>query len=592
MNPTETLTSSRRFSAFFVLGLGGTAILGVFSFLTPALWIYLLLAASLILTFDAFLLLIVARLTLDAQRECDYEQKMLQSKGSQLFDAQNVVREKQLVWRRFTQWGIPLGYALIFLGTLAGIATFFYIDFSVETAPFLHYAILLAVGLFGIALWVVAKLLGTAEHDAPLLSFGSGTLKLESFLILFFVARELVASYARNAGFSDPISTALVVGVLMVVCGLLALDHLISLFRYIYRPKNTLSHFSMCAPLLPSLLGTHRSFLEQIKESLHYQFGITFESEKVIRTFLIALIPFVMFQFLILFGLSRIVLIEPYQCGIMPDGTVLESGLHVCLARPNIVDSARLHSLTISPVDVTAPVLLKTSLPEDAPKETLTVGARADANGPQMSLFNVNLNLLYTARVSENAKETLARILTAQTQKAITDFVLAHPETIDQPEALKQYVFEALKRQHLPVVAVQLIALAPPTETTEKYYARTLTRFEGMKNCFDAEKRAVQQRNSAVVDALKMVSQSRVETLEKATRSAILAYEFQQRKAAYQKLGSLYKSITALNVMKTYYAPLRKLFFAIPNDATYVKRVIMELDLQEEIGPSMLDPLP
>ncbi len=589
MTHQNTSTHPRVLTLLLVLGAITLGCNAMITFIAPQTWIWMTTLLSAIFFGSTLLSWITQKLKSNAEQEIDYEEKLHQSKSTQIFEAQNIVREQQLLWQRYSKIGIPSLYFIIFLLGSAALTYLIIFSQTTESSMIWHYAVLLAFAIWGIATWAVVKIMNHSSTQTTTLA--SGATKLQALILLVFVARETCRTYAHNAGFSDPLNNVTIQNILIAIFVLFLIDILISIFRYVYQPKNSLAHFKLCAPFLCALMGSKQTPISQLHDAILYQFGVQITFQSVIRFSLIALIPFILFQVIILGGLSCIIQVEPHQCAILPHGEILQPGLHFSWSRPEIIDSARCHTCMVGELDIHSPLLLKTSESKIDEQAQWVISATDESSNHHLFISQYALSLTFYTSEQGVSLENDAQILQAHARKYLTAFMLKNPKPLTEIDLLKKTLLSDFQQANLPVLAVHITQIAPPKESVKAYYANTLAYFEGKKRQFDAEKNAINTLSKASVDALKHESKATEESLEKITQSAIIAHDFAHKQQAYRQLGELYKTISALTVMKTYYPPLRKLFFALPQNENAVQRIMMELDLQEELAPSMLDPI-
>ncbi|MCD6460493.1 protease modulator HflK [bacterium] len=197
--------------------------------------------------------------------------------------------------------------------------------------------------------------MSTVKGDAHLLKGASGYL-LSCALISFLC---IIAFVMQYFGYSwGTKSTAYIIPVLMIIAGMDFLSHIL---LDIYRPRLTGQiERPPYQSFLIGLLAEPQGILKATAHSLDYQFGFKISDTWFYKFLEKIIAPLILFQLLILYLLSTIVIIHPYENGILErfgvplkNNGILYPGIHFKYPWPidkiNIVSAKRIESIFINP---------------------------------------------------------------------------------------------------------------------------------------------------------------------------------------------------------------------------------------------------
>lgn len=455
--------------------------------------------------------------------------------------------------------------------------------------------------------------MSTASRTTFLLKGGSGYL-LSCSLISFIIA---ISFILYHFGYTWAATT--VRYILPVCMGLIGVDFLLHIVLDFYRPRvqgqiDRPPYHSFALGLLAEPQG----ILHAAAHSLDYQFGFKI-SETWFYKFVEKIIaPLILFQILVLYILSTVVVIDPQESGIIerfgvPDRAkgILTPGIHFKLPWPiekiHQVSTGRIQSVHINPHDDDESIILwshghhadrklmflptSDNLDNDSVTDTgsltgIPVGALL-ASGEIQYRIRDPYNYIYNQKNPEKFIYNISVRELARYAAGTEFFHFLGQNIININQILHNRIQNELDRHDVGVeiVTVAIYGVHPPVEVSEAFESVVASKEEKQAKILAAEAYDNKLLPQAKADASTII----LEAESYATRQKLIsesnAQQFEHQRRAFALAPVTYQWRHYLKTLENVLADVRKIIISsrLRNDEIDI------LDLKQKNKPDLLD---
>ncbi len=487
--------------------------------------------------------------------------------------------------------------------------------------------------LMALILFLLGKYSSRLARSEPMRLAGPGA----SYLMLGAILCFVTALTEAAAKFEFKRADVYTARVLCVVLALVSIETLVSLILEIYRPRmKGQAARVLYESRLIGLLGQPGGIITTAAQALDYQFGFKVSETWVYRYLEKAFAWLVLLQIGVLFLSTAMVVIEPYEQGLLErfgkpvaGRNVLEPGFHVKWPWP--VDKVHRHrtlaiqSFTIGehaeeegdghdddhgpkPAAQAKTVLwTKAHFAKDefnllvASREAGMFSASGNTGGADEQAVPVNLltasipvqyritDLKSWAYKHANPSELLERLATREVVRYLANVDiddLLGSGRLAASEGLRKTIQERANQSQLGVeiLLVGLQDIHPPVKVADAYEQVIGAIMEGQTNVLAAQAYALERIPFAHSEATNMVTGAEAERVRKAVTAAAEARLYTNQIIAHRAAPSVYIQRAQMETLARSISGSRKYVLGVTNTQD-----VFTLNLEDKIAPGLLD---
>ena len=398
----------------------------------------------------------------------------------------------------------------------------------------------------------------------------------------------------------------------------LALNSVLALYRHQSGPRVTTYESRLGALLVdPGILT------RSMTEAMDYQFGFTFSQTWLFKLIRQALLPLLVAQAALLYGMSCLVFLAPHETGILerfgrpvPEASALGSGFHFKKPWPfetiRRIPTGRVHNLEIGferHAGAAAPALMTWTVPHYEHEDVFLVASRSiDERGGEMpgqsgvpvSMITVNIPIHYRitnawaytyhyAQPAEGLRHLGYQVVTRQlARRDLAELFSAERMAISAAMASELQALADRHRLGVEIVFVGLQGIHPPVQVAA---------------AFQSVVGALEEKEAAILEARAYTNQvmplarayadtERVEAAAYRQRRIVLAEaesrDFTARLTAHQASPRVYRAYQYLDTLQEAAAPSRLYVLDLPDQGSQT----LWLNLEEKPFSGALEMAP
>ncbi len=536
------------------------------------------------------------------------DQGLFQEDKTAVFSASDKLRQMEKIF--LTSASAVLGLILIFLGYYF-LKKNIYVVAIDGSKQNIAAVTLIIIAFFSFLTGKFCAGLSSGSNATFVLKYPAGILLSVSF-ISFFLTVSFILNY-----FGYSWAYKLMGYFVPVWMSLIGIDFIIHIILDFYRPR-VKGQFQKppYQSFLANILSQPQGIFIAAAHSLDYQFGFKISQTWFYRFIEKIIAPLILFQLLVLYSLTTIVIIKPHECGILetfglPDKQkgILKPGFHLKLPWPvqkiRVIPYLRIQSVFINPADEKEDTLLW-CVEHHEDRKMLLLPGKSEQESPSdnegvtgipVNWLSVTAEIQYTVKdpfnylYNQKNPDSLVYNLSwrelIETASSIDMFDFLGPQRITLGESLKNGIQTELDKlkSGIEIVFVGVYELHPPAEVGEAFESVVDSIEEKQTKILSAEI----QRNKLVPRAKSryksIISEAQSYTAVKKLVSESEIVEFENQLAAYTISPEIYIWRRYLASLKKGIADTRKIIISseINTDETTV------LDLMEKTQPDLMD---
>ena len=553
------------------------------------------------------------------QKRLSYEEQIEFKDNAEnaIFDEDEVdIVSSERKLKQMEKWFLPvsvsiMSLALIILGYVFIRKTVSYGEFII-TANLSKSTVALVLTTF--FMFIIGRFtagMAAVKGDAHLLKGGSGYL-LSCTLISFLCITAFVLHYFGYTWASK--SMPYIIPAMMIVSGI---DYITHIILDIYRPRlpGQIERPAYQSFLI-GLLAEPQGIFKATAHSLDYQFGFKISDTWFYKFLEKIIAPLILFQLLVLYLLSTVVIIHPYETGIierfgvpLENNGLLHPGIHFKYPWPidkiNVVSAKRIQSVFINPHDTEAQNVLWTHS-HHANRSLFLLPSKEETENQSddNTLQGIPVNILMASaeiqyRITDpysytynqiNPKELIYNISLREFIRytATTDvFDFMGSNRIQISSLLKKNIQAELDKMKVGVEIffVGLYGIHPPVEVAQAFESVTEALEEKQAKILDAETFANKTLPKAKAKEKTIVTQAESYAVQQKLLSESESINFEKQRQAYSLAPDTYVWRSYLRTIKTALQNTRKIIISsnLKNDQTHI------IDLKTKVKPDLLD---
>jgi len=422
---------------------------------------------------------------------------------------------------------------------------------------------------------------------------------------------------ALGQHFNLPMVNRIGTWILMVLLLLLAIENLFRSIVQCYQPWSKDKQNTSYESRLGRLLTDPGSWVNSASEALDYQFGFRISRTWFFRFLSQALLPLLIFQILVLYGLSCFVFLAPEEEGILERlgrpvsaeaGGLLQSGFHLKWPWPfetvQRYPTKRIQTQHIGFQDALTqrPPYMLWTIPHHAQKEIFLTAShiphqQANTSGAvPVNFLSVHIPIQYRitniyqyaytfAEPDKLLKNMAYQVLTRQTvQYGLADFISGgRLELASRIQRQIQAEADQLKLG-MAIEYVGLQGIHPPLGVAPAFESVVGAIEEKEAITLNARTYREHVLPIAAANATSIVMQAQAETIRKIALAEADIYVFEQRQKGFQASPNFFeKDIYLRTIQRALMAPRKYIV------ATDTKNEIIMFDLKEKLHPDLFD---
>lgn len=367
---------------------------------------------------------------------------------------------------------------------------------------------------------------------------------------------------------------------------------------------------------LAGILAQPQNLFSAAANSLDYQFGFKISQTWFYRFIEKIIAPLVLFQMLVLYSLTSVVIVKPYVCAVLekfgsPDRKtgLLGPGIHLKLPWPfqkiKIVPRTRIQSVFINPPDEKEDVILWCVEHHEDPKMIL-LPSKSDgesyadnetAGGIAVNLLSVSAEVQYKVKEPFNYLYNLKNpgqlvyniglreLMKVSSSMDIFDFLGDNRMSLNR--ILKDNIQVQLDTLDtgIEVVFAGIYELHPPAQVAQSFGAVVESIEDKQTGIITAQIYKDKLVPKAQSDRKSIISQAQSYTLRKKLISESESLEFKNQLAAYNASPEIYRWRKYLSTLKKAVAGTRKIIISSELDSGETT----VLDLMEKTQQGLMD---
>lgn len=441
------------------------------------------------------------------------------------------------------------------------------------------------------------------------------------FVIVSFIAAYIgIKSESWNFRNPDPF----ILKSTSVILALLAIDHIIGIILYFYRPEDLKGkELPIYESRIAGFFSKPETAFENLNEILEYQFGIRISKEMLANFAVSIFLPLLAFQILSLLLLSCVAVVPAQKRAFIERfGKLVRSdlspGLHFKLPWPiesiSNVPADKIFSFNYgslrSPNSDEASVsnLLWNSLPEDAPlfltspEARMSVDQKSKAEGrtgtASMKLIAADINVRYIIEKPQQYKYSCInaeKILRKLASNALLSYLFVrdgyslYGQSVSAAEKLVASKINNMASElglGIKVIDVSFIAIQPPSksETVLTFHKTMIEEQNSITEMNDAEGYANKLLPSSEAMAFSILSSAEAYSSSRTCNARAQSESFAMKMELYKKHGKIYSWISYIDILSKELALPSKIIVA-----TDMTDEVISLDLKNEFNPELLD---
>ena len=518
--------------------------------------------------------------------------------------------------KQMEKWLLPISVSIISLVLI--VLGYIFIKKTMSYGEFLITANLskatVALVLTTFFMFIIGRFtagMAAVKGDAHLLRGGSGYL-LSCALISFLCVTAFVLQYFGYVWGTKTISY--LIPVIMIVSGI---DYLTHIILDIYRPRLA-GQIERPAyqSFLIGLFAEPQGILKATAHSLDYQFGFKISDTWFYKFLEKIIAPLILFQLVVLYLLSTIAIIHPYETGIierfgvpLENNGLLEPGIHFKYPWPidkiNVVSAKRIQSVFINPHDHEAKNVLWTHS-HHAKRSLFLLPSKEESEhqSDEDTLKGIPVNILMASaeiqyRITDpysytyNQKKpkeliyniSLREFIRYTATSDVFDFMGSN--RIEISSLLKEKIQAELDKLNVGVEIffVGLYGIHPPVEVAQAFESVTEALEEKQTKILEAETFANKTLPKARAKGKTILTKAKSYAVQQKLLSESESINFQNQKNAFSIAPESYVWRNYLKTIKTALTNTKKIIISsnLKNNQTHI------IDLKSKIKPDLLD---